>query len=305
MQPKVFISSKLQELKEEREIVEKAVFELWNNERLPFTSWRWEERAKDIPSGKHPDEVQSEKLRDSDIYVLILSSEYGEVEYGKSPTHKEYDIACSKFEKDCILIYIQDVGRREEKLEKWIEEIKKKHTLKPFKNSDELKNLVKTRLTGLWEEKKWKKELDDDEKLPDIRVEVTHVYMVDMAGGNYGRYFINLKIKNHDKNSISLVYPKITIQNSKNYIPILRDSLTHKLVPTGELKSGRSWNIYVDPNDYGAENIDQLENVIFPDEIGREFKGSAEDTLNAIKAWKDANNPPLPGFPTDGRIPKM
>ncbi|MCK4733017.1 MAG: DUF4062 domain-containing protein, partial [Methanophagales archaeon] len=140
----------MKELSEERAAVEEAVSELWTHENLPFTIWRWEE-AKEIPSGKHPDVVQSKGVRDSDIYVLILGSEYGDFEYGESPTQKEYDIACSEHEQDCILIYIKEVGRRrEEKLEKWIEEIKNRHTFKAFENRDQLKDLVKTRLRDLW-----------------------------------------------------------------------------------------------------------------------------------------------------------
>jgi transposase-like protein len=156
MQLKVFISSRLEELEEERAAVEEAVSELWTHEKLPFTIWRWES-AKEIPSGKHPDKVQSEGVRDSDIYVLILGSEYGDFEYGQSPTHKEYDTACSKLEEDCILIYIKEVEGREEKIEKWIEEIKdNKHTPKPFKNPYQLKDLVKTRLRDLWDKGIWK-----------------------------------------------------------------------------------------------------------------------------------------------------
>ena len=155
MQLKVFISSRLQELEGERTAVEKAVSELWIHENLPFTVWRWES-AKDIPSGKHPDKVQSKGVRDSDIYVLILGSEYGDFEYEGSPTHREYKTACSELEEDCILIYIKEVERREEKLEKWIEEIKNKHTFKSFVNTYQLKDLVKTRLRDLWNKGKWK-----------------------------------------------------------------------------------------------------------------------------------------------------
>ncbi|MCK4734675.1 MAG: DUF4062 domain-containing protein [Methanophagales archaeon] len=155
MQLKVFISSRLEELEEERAAVEEAVSELWTHGNLPFTIWRWES-AKEIPSGKHPDKVQSEGAKDSDIYVLILGSKYGDFEYGQSPTHKEYDIACSELEEDCILIYIKEVEGREEKIEKWIEEIKDKHTPKPFKNPYQLKDLVKTRLRDLWDKGIWK-----------------------------------------------------------------------------------------------------------------------------------------------------
>ncbi|MCK4734293.1 MAG: DUF4062 domain-containing protein, partial [Methanophagales archaeon] len=140
----------MKELSEERAAVVEAVSELWTHENLPFTIWGWED-AKEIPSGKYPDEVQSKGVGDSTIYLLILGSEYGNFGYGESPTQKEYDIACSEHEQDCILIYIKEVGRRrEEKLEKWIEEIKNRHTFKSFKNSDQLKDLVKTRLRDLW-----------------------------------------------------------------------------------------------------------------------------------------------------------
>jgi len=159
MQQKVFRSSRMKELSEEKAAVRDAVSELWTHENLPFTIWGWED-AKEIPSEKHPDEVQSKGVRDSDIYLLILGSEYGDFEYGESPTHKEYEIACSEHEQDCILIYIKEVERRrEEKLEKWIEEIKNRHTPKAFENRDQLKDLVKTRLRDLWNKGIWKADI--------------------------------------------------------------------------------------------------------------------------------------------------
>jgi len=284
MQPKIFISSRLQGLEEEREVVKEAVSELWNNENLPFRVWSWES-AKEIPSGKHPDEVQSKGVRESNMYVLIIGSEYGDFEYGESPTHKEYDIACSELEKDCILIYIRKGGRIEEKLEKWIEELKNKHALKPFENPDQLKNLVKTRLRDLWSEEKWKaNKVDAYEKLPDIRVEVEASIVVDWPGTK--RYFLNLKAQNHDKNSVFLELPDIAIRNSRNRITIGRDSATHLLVPTGELKPADSRSVDVDPTLFEMEDIEQLGEVIFRDKIGREFKGSVEATLRAIQLWK-------------------
>ncbi|NMX21667.1 hypothetical protein C5S30_04380 [ANME-1 cluster archaeon GoMg4] len=160
MQPKVFISSRLEELEEERKAIEEAVSELRNHERLPFTIWSWE-HAKEIPSGKHPDTVQSEGVHDSDIYILILGVEYGDFKYGESPTHKEYKIACRDVEEDCILIFIKEAEKREEKLEEWIAEIKDKdkHTSKPFKNPDQLKNFVKTRLRDLWNKRNQKTDI--------------------------------------------------------------------------------------------------------------------------------------------------
>ncbi|KAF5415033.1 MAG: hypothetical protein C5S49_06280 [Candidatus Methanogaster sp.] len=150
--PKVFRSSRLDELKEEQRNVRDAIFELRNNENISFKVWEWE-TAKEIPSGKSADTVQSEGIVGSDVYILILGSEYGDFEYGGSSTHKEYKIACSEIEEDCILIYIKEVEERDKKLKKWIEEIRDKYTYKPFKNTDQLKGLVKDKLRYLWQNK--------------------------------------------------------------------------------------------------------------------------------------------------------
>jgi len=202
MQLKVFISSKLQELEKEREVVEEAVSELWNNENIPFTIWRWES-AKEIPSGKHPDKVQSEGVNDSDIYVLILGSEYGDFEYGESPTHNEYGIASSEIEEDFILIYIKEVNGREEKVNRWIKEIKEKHTYKPFKNPDELKNLVKNRLRDLGNKRKGSQGVN----IKSAR-HVPELYYSSLKSSFYGESFdadeLNVKTRG-DNNSKSFI----------------------------------------------------------------------------------------------------
>ena len=278
----VFISSRIDELKEERKKVEDGINELWNQENIPFKFWDWN-KAKEIPSGKSAVEIQSEGVRNSDIYVLILGSEYGNFEYGKSPTHKEYKIASSNIKEDCILLYINEFEDKDEKLDRWISEFKENHkpSYKLFRNPDELKNLVQNRLRDLWNKEKGNEnKVDINGKLPDIRVEVSLVFAPD------GRYFISLEAQNNDKNPIFLSFPKITILNSKEYFPIIQDSARHLPVPTGELKPGDSRVVFIDPNELGIDNIDRLENVIFPDKIGREFKGSAKATLKVIEAWK-------------------
>lgn len=149
----VFISYRIEELKKESNAVESAVFELYNKEGLPFTTWRWE-TAKDIPSGKLPDEVQSENLKRSDVYLLILGAEYGP-KTGISSTHKEFEEARLEFDKACILIYVKNdeetVQRREERLKKWLKDIK--GTYKEFEDVRGLKELVKGKLRYLWHEK--------------------------------------------------------------------------------------------------------------------------------------------------------
>ena len=193
MEPMVCISTRIEELKEEREKVREGINELWNQEDIPFKVWDWE-NANEIPSGKNPDWIQSKGIENSDIYVLILGSEYGDYKYGESPTHKEYKDACSEIEKDCILIYIKEVKDREEKVDRWIKEIKEnEHTYKPFKNPDDLKNKVKDRLRNLWNKRKWE---HADGKLPDIRVKINLMMASD------GRNFLGLEARNHDKNSI-------------------------------------------------------------------------------------------------------
>ena len=198
----VFISRKIEELEEERNKVEEGISELWNHENIPFKVWDWK-NAKEIPSGKNPDKVQSEGVRDSDIYVLILGSEYGNKEYGESPTHKEYKIACSNIKEDCILIYIKEVANRVEKLDRWIKEIKEKHTYKPFKNLDELKNLVKIRLRDLWNKRK-------GEVIIKSALHVPELYYSSSKSSCYGESFdadeLNVKTRGDNNSKLFIAF---------------------------------------------------------------------------------------------------
>ena len=153
--PRVFISSRLEELKEERIAVEEAVKELWNNEDILYKTWRWETASKDMPSGYSADTVQSKELRKSDVYLLILGAEYGPGE-GISSTHKEYEEAHFEFDKDCILVYVKNdedtIKKREKRLRGLLEKMAHEVTYKEFKNTEELKAHVKDRLRALWHE---------------------------------------------------------------------------------------------------------------------------------------------------------
>ncbi|MHA1482660.1 MAG: DUF4062 domain-containing protein [Candidatus Heimdallarchaeaceae archaeon] len=227
MKQMVFISSRNEELAEEREVVEKAVFELWNHEDIPFKFWR-SENAKEIPSGKNIDKIQSEAIKNSDIYILILGSEYGNSEYGESQTHKEYKDACSEVEEDCILIYIKDVEDRNEKVDRWIKEIKEKnkHTYKIFKNSDELKNLVEKRLRNLWNTRKGRKEVTILKSL-----HVPKLYCSNSKSSSYHEYFdadkLKVEIRGEDnlKSFISFLV-SIIFHNGEQDTTIYNISLT-------------------------------------------------------------------------------
>lgn len=129
-------------------------------------------------------------------------------------------------------------------------------------------------------------ELNADGKLPDIRVGIN----LGMAPDEQGeiKNFLIIEAQNHDRNSVFLNFPSIAIKGSRERLLIVYD-IGHRLVPTGELRPGDSRSIIVNPAEFKLDkDIEQLGEVIFSDKIGRKFKGSAEDTLNAIKAWKDA-----------------
>ena len=211
MEQVVFISSRLEELKEERDAVEKAVSELRAHDNLHFKVWTWE-GAKEIPSGKDPNEVQTEGVTKSDIYVLILGLEYGNFEYGQSPTHKEYKIACSEIEMDCILIFIKEVKNREEKLDRWISELKGKHSCKSFKSQDNLINVVKIRLNDLWD-----KRSRNIEVIIKKALHVPQLYSRSSKSECYGESFdaneLNVEIKGDN--------------NSKSFIAFFISSLIH------------------------------------------------------------------------------
>lgn len=154
---KVFISSRIEEMEKERDAVESVIVNLREKENIPFISWRLEKESETIPSGKSPEVVQSENLKDSDIYLLILGSTYGREE-GISPTHKEYEEARLEIDdKECILIYVKTdedtVQKRDRRLKKWMEDRRDTHTRKAFKNVEELKEFVEKRLRHLWQDK--------------------------------------------------------------------------------------------------------------------------------------------------------
>ncbi len=131
-------------------------------------------------------------------------------------------------------------------------------------------------------------ELAADGELPDVRVKVTSVVVPNCQNGTT-MCFLELKAENHDKNSVFLNLPIIATRDGSKNFSIWEDSATHLPVLTGELKPGDSIFVLVDPTLFEMGDIEQLGEVIFRDKIGREFKGSAEATLGAVKRWKAEN----------------
>ncbi len=125
-------------------------------------------------------------------------------------------------------------------------------------------------------------ELSVSGKLPDIKVKVYLAMMPDE-----GRFVINIEAENHDTNSVFLGYPSFAIHNTTDKHTIVKQVAYNLPVSTGELKPGDSRSVLVDPAKLSID-MDLLREVTFPDKIGRKFKGSPEDTVNAIKSWKNA-----------------
>lgn len=88
------------------------------------------------------------------------------------------------------------------------------------------------------------------------------------------QHFLNVKVSNHDKISVFLTQPRITLKNRIEHIPIFHDDLYGKKIKEiGRLEPGNSINIYSNPNKY-IDQINELDNVIIYDKIGRAFKGN-------------------------------
>ena len=126
--------------------------------------------------------------------------------------------------------------------------------------------------------------LNTSKSSPEIKI------VTSLALASDGRNFICMEALNHGDESVFLKVPSFTIKNSTEHIPIIFDSRFHESVPTGELKSGDSRQVLIDLNEIRIKNIDLLENVIFTDRIGREFKGASKELSDTIKSWKKSED---------------
>ena len=92
-----------------------------------------------------PEELYSEEVLNSDIYIGLIGSNYGSIlDSGLSPTETEYELFKSRSNQ--IYIYVKNVDSRDEKTEKFIEKIREKHTYRKFNNEKELMDEIKKSL---------------------------------------------------------------------------------------------------------------------------------------------------------------
>jgi len=128
----VFISS-TSDLKSERDAVSEVLLGL-NLDASRFEFWP--------ASSNRPIDECLEQVENSNIFLLILGSNYGKkTEFGISATHKEYLHAIEL--NKIIFVYVLDVDRRESEQEKFIEEVGSKYFYKIVRTTEKLKHEVK------------------------------------------------------------------------------------------------------------------------------------------------------------------
>jgi hypothetical protein len=175
---RVFISSEMDELKEERHVAQSAIEELSRSPyNLHFEPVMFEHFGARTQSVK---EVYKEKVRMCNIYLGIIGKKYGTIidESGLSGTHEEYRTAYKAHNK--MLIYVLDIDERkdvrEERVKEFIEEVEERHTYQKFENKDQLKDFIKR---DLFEEYDYLPDVSESEmqesKLTEIEVKVREV----------------------------------------------------------------------------------------------------------------------------------
>ncbi|RAP46414.1 MAG: ATP-dependent DNA helicase [Methanosphaera sp. rholeuAM74] len=118
MKYEIFVSSVRKEFEQERKFIKQEIENDYILNRF-FDVFLFEEESA---SGLSPEELYSEEVINSDIYIGLIGSDYGSIlESGISPTELEYDLY-NKTHNDA-LIYIKDVDFREEKTKEFIEKI--------------------------------------------------------------------------------------------------------------------------------------------------------------------------------------
>ena len=127
MKYKIFVSSVIKEFEKERKFIKQEIETDYILNRF-FDVFLFEEYSA---SGLSPEELYSEEVINSDIYIGLIGSDYGSIlESGISPTELEYDLY-NKTHNDA-LIYIKEVDFRDDKTKEFIEKIGtvKNHSVK-------------------------------------------------------------------------------------------------------------------------------------------------------------------------------
>lgn len=127
-----------------------------------------------------------------------------------------------------------------------------------------------------------KKTTSISSNLPDIRVSVSYNAIIKP---DITEHILGIKISNQDKDTVFLKYPKISLKNRIEHIPIFHDDVFGKSISEiGRLEPGNSFEIYSNPNNY-IDLLNELDNIIVEDKIGRIFKGNPDELKMSIDSW--------------------
>lgn len=146
MKFKIFLSSNMAEFENERLYLKRKIesdyvlnkfFEVFSFEKGPA-------------SGNGPMEVYSHNVSNSDIYIGLIGSDYGNVlESGISPTEYEYDLF-NKAHNDAF-VYVKNRETRDDRVYEFIRKVSDEHTYKKFNDLFELYEEVQRSLTDFLE----------------------------------------------------------------------------------------------------------------------------------------------------------
>ncbi len=133
MKYKIFLSSVQKEFEQERLFIKQEIendyllnrfFEIFAFEKTPA-------------SEKSPQELYSQEVTDSDIYIGLIGSDYGNVlESGISPTELEYDLF-NKAHNDAY-IFVKQTEYRDENTTKFLHKIRDERSYQRFRDKYEL-----------------------------------------------------------------------------------------------------------------------------------------------------------------------
>ena len=133
MKFKIFLSSTRQEFEKERIFIKQEI----ENDYLLNRFFEVSALEKNSASGQSPQDLYSQEVIDSDIYIGLIGSDYGSIlDSGISPTEYEYDLF-NKAHNDAF-IFIKNTQFRDEKTNEFIDKIKDEHSYKRFSNRYEL-----------------------------------------------------------------------------------------------------------------------------------------------------------------------
>lgn len=176
MKFKIFLSSAMREFENERKYIKTEIEKdvVLNNF---FEVFSFEETSA---SGKNPVEIYSHEVVNSDVYIGLIGSDYGNIlESGISPTEYEYDLF-NKAHNDA-LVFVKNRETRDGKVYGFIDKIADEHTYQTFNDLYELFDKVQRSLIDFLEKnmvnyRAYDSQLLMDSSCDDVDMEAVEIF---------------------------------------------------------------------------------------------------------------------------------